>query len=202
MTRFALPFSLAALAALPACAPLLDSATPAPATPVAGTIVAPATLVVTAPAPVVVSRAATLRAGSGSIDSIAFVPGGTASTPTRRLTVRMDDGTTQLVDMDATGLALGDRIEFTNDGHFKRASTGVPSATVGAGSTTPPATITALRPGLGRVETNEASPLAGMRRLGVRMDDGTLQLVDTGAGGFAVGERIQLTSDAFIRPAR
>jgi hypothetical protein len=199
--RFSIPFALAALAALPACAPL-DTATPAPATPVAGTIIAPATLVVAAPAPAVVARSAALRAGSGSIDSIAFVPGGSPSTPTRRLSVRMDDGTTQIVDMDATGLALGDRVEFTGDGYFKRASTGVPSANVAAGSTTPPVTTGTLRPGFGRIETDMAAPAAGMRRLGIRMDDGSLQLVDSGASGFAIGERVELTRDAFIRPAR
>jgi hypothetical protein len=63
----------------------------------------------------------------------------------------------------------------------------------------------ALRPGFGRVEAITALPpsaAAGgtsMRRLGIKMEDGTLQYVDTAAQGINVGERVELTRDGQIR---
>src|SRR5919108_6079182 len=71
--------------------------------------------------------------------------------------------------------------------------------------TAPPATVvtaptvvatpTAIRAGHGRVETISAlspSPAAGgqtVRRIGIKMDDGTVQYVDTAAQGLSIGER-------------
>jgi len=63
----------------------------------------------------------------------------------------------------------------------------------------------ALRPGFGRVEAITALPpsaAAGgtsMRRFGIKMEDGTLQYVDTAAQGINVGERVELTRDGQIR---
>ena len=63
----------------------------------------------------------------------------------------------------------------------------------------------ALRPGFGRVEAITALPpsaAAGgtsMRRLGIKMEDGTLQYVDTAAQGINVGERVELTRDGQIK---
>ena len=68
---------------------------------------------------------------------------------------------------------------------------------------------TALRPGFGRVETISAVPAASgagssapgtMRRLGIKMEDGTMQYVDSDSPN-SIGERVQLTGDGFIRPA-
>jgi hypothetical protein len=64
-----------------------------------------------------------------------------------------------------------------------------------------------LRAGFGRIET--IAPASGtaaaggqtMRRFGIRMDDGSLQFVDTTAAGYAVGDRIELTNDGYIRKA-
>jgi hypothetical protein len=67
-----------------------------------------------------------------------------------------------------------------------------------------PAPIEA-RPGFGRVESVAASPSsaaaggATMRRLSVKMEDGTLQQVDTPAGNIAIGDRVELTRDGRIR---
>jgi hypothetical protein len=70
-------------------------------------------------------------------------------------------------------------------------------AVVGQVVTTTPA----LRAGYGRVDTitplvdapsNQHSPL---RRLGLRMDDGYAQYVDTRAANIRVGERVQITND-------
>jgi hypothetical protein len=68
---------------------------------------------------------------------------------------------------------------------------------------------TALRPGFGRVETIAAVPTTSgagssapgaMRRLGIKMEDGTMQYVDSDSPN-AIGERVQLTGDGYIRPA-
>jgi hypothetical protein len=87
----------------------------------AGTVVVPqastAGMVVVAPA------AAPLRAGLGRIESILAVPtaaaGGTAPNPTKRIVMRMDDGSVQYFDTQAAGLAVGDRIEITKDGTMR-----------------------------------------------------------------------------------
>lgn len=65
----------------------------------------------------------------------------------------------------------------------------------------------ALRPGMGRIESMGPAPAASaggtapnpMHRLNIRMDDGSMQVVDTPSGGLAVGDRIELTRDGFIR---
>jgi hypothetical protein len=70
-------------------------------------------------------------------------------------------------------------------------------------------TPTALRAGTGRVESITGVPTSSgtgstapgaMRRLGIKMDDGTVQYVDTDVPNIAVGERVSLTSDGYIRP--
>jgi hypothetical protein len=68
-------------------------------------------------------------------------------------------------------------------------------------------TPTAIRPGFGRIESITALPpsaAAGgtakpMQRLGIKMDDGTVQYVDTGAQGVRLGDRVELTRDGHIR---
>jgi hypothetical protein len=65
-------------------------------------------------------------------------------------------------------------------------------------------TVAVLRPGFGRVEamspvmyTNGAS--TGMRRVTLRMDDGSFQVVDSTGPNIAVGERVEITSERYIR---
>jgi hypothetical protein len=67
-----------------------------------------------------------------------------------------------------------------------------------------------LRAGYGRVESISAVPTAAgagsttpgaMRRLTIRMEDGTMQYVDSDAPNISIGDRVQLTTDGFIRPA-
>lgn len=60
-----------------------------------------------------------------------------------------------------------------------------------------------LRPGLGRVES--VTPVVyntgadtGMRRLGLRMNDGTVQVLDTRGPFIAIGERVEITSGNYI----
>jgi len=70
-------------------------------------------------------------------------------------------------------------------------------------------TPTAIRAGTGRVESITGVPTSSgagstapgaMRRLGIKMDDGTVQYVDTDVPNISVGERVSLTSDGYIRP--
>jgi hypothetical protein len=68
-------------------------------------------------------------------------------------------------------------------------------------------TPTALRPGFGRIESITALPTSAaagattklMRRLGIKMEDGTVQYVDTTAEGLSAGDRVELTRDGYIR---
>ena len=79
------------------------------------------------------------------------------------------------------------------------------TVTVAPGTATTTAVVPALRPGLGRVDS--ISPVAStgsggnvatqQNRLGVRMDDGTMQYLDTRANP-AVGERVEITSNGQI----
>jgi hypothetical protein len=71
-----------------------------------------------------------------------------------------------------------------------------------------PAQPQPLRAGTGRIESLldiPASAAAGSsvpdanKRVGIRMDDGTLQYLDTAAGGLAVGDRVAITSDGYMR---
>ena len=74
-------------------------------------------------------------------------------------------------------------------------------------SVTPPVVVASapIRAGMGRVESITAHPpsaAAGgstMRRIGVKMDDGTVQYVDTAASGLSVGERVELTAEGTIK---
>lgn len=67
-----------------------------------------------------------------------------------------------------------------------------------------------LRPGTGVVDSVSAVPMlgtasagasqpSGASRLAIRMSDGTLQYVDYGDRDISVGQRVELTSDGFIR---
>ena len=85
--------------------------------------------------------------------------------------------------------------------------------TTPAPTASPPTTVVvvqspaAVRPGFGRVESIAAAPPsvsaaaggATMRRLSIKMEDGTLQQIDTVAGNIAIGDRVELTSDGHIR---
>jgi hypothetical protein len=111
----------------PAPAPVVIS--PAPAAPA---VVVPSTggqaVVVPQPstgAAVVVPPApGPLRAGFARVDSITPIPvaaagGGTVTSATRRIGLRMDDGTVQYVDSTAAPLSVGDRVEVTSDGKMR-----------------------------------------------------------------------------------
>ena len=61
-----------------------------------------------------------------------------------------------------------------------------------------------VRPGTGRIDSStrlsQASGLSNpMRRYGIRMDDGTVQFVDSQAPNLEIGDRVELTADNHIR---
>ena len=85
-------------------------------------------------------------------------------------------------------------------------TTPAPAATPAPAPTIVVQSTSALRPGFGRIESISAAPpssaAAGgttMRRLGIKMEDGSMQYVDTAAGNISIGERVELTSDGKIR---
>jgi hypothetical protein len=67
--------------------------------------------------------------------------------------------------------------------------------------------VAAVRPGMGRIESiaPAATASAGgtaaspMQRLNIRMDDGSMQVIDTPSPGFAIGDRVELTREGYIR---
>jgi hypothetical protein len=64
--------------------------------------------------------------------------------------------------------------------------------------------VTVLRPGFGRVEAiqqvvNHSGVFTGFRRLTLRMDDNTIQVLDTRGPEMALGARVEITSDRSIR---
>ncbi|HZD21484.1 MAG TPA: hypothetical protein VE325_12500 [Burkholderiales bacterium] len=83
----------------------------------------------------------------------------------------------------------------------------VPQAGTGAVVVTPVATGP-LRAGTGRIDSMlDLAPSAAAgstvpganKRVGIRMDDGTLQYLDTAANDLAVGDRVSITSDGYMR---
>jgi hypothetical protein len=84
----------------------------------------------------------------------------------------------------------------------------VPQTTTPAPIVVAPAPAQPLRAGTGRIESildipPSAAAGSGIpganKRIGIRMDDGSLQYVDTAATGIAIGDRVALTSDGYMR---
>ena len=83
----------------------------------------------------------------------------------------------------------------------------VPQSGTSAVVVTPVATGP-LRAGYGRIDSMiDLTPSAAAgstvpnanKRVGVRMDDGTLQYLDTAANDLALGDRVSITSDGYMR---
>ena len=140
MNRLALPLSAIAIAVLAGCA-AESRVAPAPApvvvqpAPAAAAVIAPPATTAAAPtvivpsagtAPVVVATPSPqpLRAGTGRIDQIINLPASAAagsSVPgaTKRITIRMDDGSLQYLDTAATDISIDERVSITSDGTMK-----------------------------------------------------------------------------------
>ena len=125
MNKIVIVSSVVAFAALVGCRS--DPVAPAPApivvTPPPAVVTTPAPAVVTTPPAVVVS-ATPVRPGFGRVESIAAAPPSTSAAAggatMRRLSIKMEDGTLQLVDTVAGNIAIGDRVELTSDGKIRR----------------------------------------------------------------------------------
>jgi len=64
--------------------------------------------------------------------------------------------------------------------------------------------VTVLRPGFGRVQTIQQvvdlnGAFTGYRRLTLRMDDNTIQVLDTRGPDISLGARVEITTDRNIR---
>ena len=86
--------------------------------------------------------------------------------------------------------------------------TAPPAATAPAATAPVAAPAAALRAGFGRIESMTPVTTAAsagstaptsMQRLGIRMEDGTLQVVDTSSPDLAIGDRVELTREGYIR---
>jgi hypothetical protein len=71
-----------------------------------------------------------------------------------------------------------------------------------------PAAAQPLRAGTGRLESMVDLPPAAAagssvpganKRIGIRMDDGSLQYLDTAANDLAIGDRVAITTDGYMR---
>ena len=123
MIRYAFPLAAIALAG---CTTYYDPPPAAPVTTSGGVPVLSA-----GPAPVVsAAPGSTQRAGQGIIESISLASppasasaGGTAAPVASgpyRVTVRMDDGTTQALVVDNRAFLVGDRVRISSDGRLTR----------------------------------------------------------------------------------
>jgi len=111
-----------------------------------------------------------------------------------QLTLRMDDGTTQVITQDSEAFQAGERVQVTQEGRVLKAIGSPVSATV--------------RPGLGTVQSASlASPSAAaggsvssvpMQQLDVRMDDGTVQVLTVQGAAFGAGERVRITPEGHV----
>ena len=147
MSKLTFPLSVIAIAVLAGCetesrvAPAPAPVVVQPSVPVAAVVSPPATVVTppatVAAAPTVVVPAAgtspvvvapmpaqPLRAGTGRIEQIINLPASAAagsSVPgaTKRVTIRMDDGSLQYLDTTATDISVGERVSITNDGKMR-----------------------------------------------------------------------------------
>ena len=140
-----------------------------------------------------------------------------------QLSLRMSDGTVQRVTQDSSAFQVGERVQVTQDGRVIKSTAAVispvPAASVPAPAASvppPPASTTrapsALRPGVGIVESASvvalpsSSPAAGgtaqpTMAYRLRMADGSAQDVVQSGPRFQVGERAQLTRDGrLVRP--
>jgi len=95
------------------------------------------------------------KVGSGTVQNVQHarvqIPGGTApSTPLKemtqpkwmdgyQLTLRMDDGTTQMITQDSDAFHMGERVEVTPQGRVLKlpATAAIPAPAAGAGTTRP-----------------------------------------------------------------
>ena len=78
----------------------------------------------------------------------------------------------------------------------------VPQPAAGGSAVVVPAAPGPLRVGIGTIDTITPVPNTSSKRVGIRMADNSMQYLDTSASGIRVGERVEITSDGYMkRPA-
>jgi hypothetical protein len=78
----------------------------------------------------------------------------------------------------------------------------VPQAGAGGTAVVVPAAPGPLRVGIGTIDTITPVPNSSSKRVGIRMADNSVQYLDTSAAGMSVGQRVEITSDGYMkRPA-
>jgi hypothetical protein len=141
------------------------------------------------------AAAAATLAACGGYEPVAPAPAAVITNPSVPATVAVAPG--PVVAATPSG-----NVTVQPPGTVIQGGTVVPHATVQGGMVLPP-----LRPGPARVDSitpladttpSGESPTMPLRRLGLRMDDGTLQFVDTRAN-VVQGDRVEITNDAHIR---
>ncbi len=75
----------------------------------------------------------------------------------------------------------------------------VPQAGAGGTAVVVPNAPGPLRVGVGTIDSITPVPNASTKRVGVRMADNSIQYLDTSAAGISVGERVEITSDGYMR---
>lgn len=75
----------------------------------------------------------------------------------------------------------------------------VPQPAAGGSAVIVPAAPAPLRAGIGTIDSITPVPNSSNRRVAIRMADNSVQYVDTAAAGLGVGERVQITTDGYMK---
>jgi hypothetical protein len=78
----------------------------------------------------------------------------------------------------------------------------VPQPAAGGSAVVVPPAPAPLRAGIGSIDSITPVPNSSNKRVGIRMADNTMQYFDTAAPGMALGDRVEITADGYMkRPA-
>ena len=147
--------------------------------------------------------------GTGTVQDVrearVAIPGGTAPKTALQdlarprwmdgyqLSLRMDDGTAQVITQDSQEFQPGDRVQITPEGRVLKVPAGQPSASAAGASST-------WRPGTGTIQS-VAPTGTSAQQVNLEMDDGTTQMVTLQGATVQPGERVTLTADGhMVRP--
>ena len=142
------------------------------------------------------------RPGTGTVENVQHarvaIPGGTAPrTPLQRMTsprwmdgyqlsLRMEDGTNQVLTQDSDDFHVGDRVQVTQEGRVLKAPPSAPTV--------------AWRAGNGTVQSAAGGSSASPQQVSVRMDDGTTQVLTVQGATFQPGARVAIGADGRVLP--
>ena len=147
--------------------------------------------------------------GTGTVQDVrqarVAIPGGTAPKTALRemtrprwmdgyqLSLRMDDGTAQVITQDSKDFQPGERVQITPEGRVLKVPANQAGASAAGGSS-------AWRPGTGTIQSVAPSGTSA-QQVSLAMDDGTTQVVTLRGATVRPGERVTLTADGhMVRP--